>query len=90
MQWVNNSPYITIGFNSGDGSRAYTLPQSAFGSDVGNLINSSNVGMPGTFVFRVDQSKVEGKVVYKLHGVYLDSYNKVTLIRNNSEMPLSQ
>lgn len=60
MQWVNNSPYIPIGFNAGDFSRSYTLPQSSYGLDVSNLSSSSNFGVPGTFAFRVDQNEVAG------------------------------
>ena len=48
----------TIGFNAGDGARFFTLPESLFEVDVLNLESTSNVGIPGTYIFRVDQSEV--------------------------------
>ena len=53
IQW--GSSYVTIGFNAGDQSRSYTLPESYSDQAVLNLVNTSNVGRQGTYIFRVDQ-----------------------------------
>ena len=53
IQW--GSSYVTIGFNAGDQSRSYTLPESFSDQAVLNLVNTSNVGRQGTYIFRVDQ-----------------------------------
>ena len=53
----------TIGFNAGDFTCGYTLPQSAYGGSVSNLTSSSNFGQPGTFLFRVDQNDIIGKLI---------------------------
>ena len=44
----------TIGFNAGDGLQFFNLPQA---SDVFSLVDHSNIGIPGTFIFRVDQNQ---------------------------------
>ena len=54
IQWPSIGTLTIIGFNAGDGVRSYTLPVQ----DVLNLENESNVGRPGTFIFRVDQEFV--------------------------------
>ena len=53
VQWGN--PYTTIGFNAGDGVRSFTpsLPDS-----VKNVETASNIGIPGTYIFRVDQESI--------------------------------
>lgn len=56
MQW--SSSRTTIGFNAGDGNRSYTLPGSSNAEYVLNLENTSNVGVPGVYIFRVDQDSV--------------------------------
>jgi hypothetical protein len=53
IQWGNNKN--VIGFNAGDLMRSYTLPESQTARTILNLENSSNVGIPGVYVFRVDQ-----------------------------------
>ena len=53
----------TIGFNAGDSTNGYSLPQSAYGDSVSNLMASSNFGQPGTFLFRVDQNDTVGKLI---------------------------
>ena len=52
IQWSRDG--VTIGFNAGDGVRFFILPEA---SDVFGLVNSTNVGIPGTFIFRVDQDQ---------------------------------
>jgi hypothetical protein len=57
IQWGDSD--TSIGFNAGDGERFFTLMTAG----VLDLESSSNVGIPGTFLFRVDQSvEVPGKL----------------------------
>ena len=57
IQWSGTN--TTIGFNAGDGVRSFTLPESLTAEGVLNLENTSNVGIPGVYIFRVDQNEVE-------------------------------
>jgi hypothetical protein len=60
IQWGDS--VTSIGFNAGDGERFFTLPQSLTAAGVFGLESSSNVCLPGTFLFRVDQAvEVPGK-----------------------------
>ena len=54
IQWGNRED-ITIGFRSGDNS--YLLPASLVDPFV-NITTTSNVGVPGLFVYRVDQMNI--------------------------------
>ena len=56
IQW--GSAETTIGFNAGDRFQSITLPESLTTEGVLNLDITSNVGIPGVYVFRVDQSIV--------------------------------
>lgn len=56
IQWGNER--TTVGFNSGDPTRFYNLPESLFGDLVLNLESLSNIGRPGIFAFRVDQEEI--------------------------------
>ena len=51
IQW--GSRLTTIGFN---GLKSYNLPESFSTAAVLNLESTSNVGKPGVYIFRVDQS----------------------------------
>ena len=42
-----------IGFNAGDGVRSFTLTAS-----IHSIITTSNIGVPGVYIFRVDQESV--------------------------------
>ena len=53
IQW--SSGLTTIGFNAGDGVHYYTVPESLTTDSVLNLDNSSNVGIPGMYIYRVDR-----------------------------------
>lgn len=48
----------SIGFNAGDGTRAFNLPEAANTQSILNLESTSNVGIPGAYYFRVDQDSV--------------------------------
>ena len=52
IQWTSRT---TIGFNAGDGVHYYTVPESLVANNVLNLDNTSNVGIPGMYIYRVDQ-----------------------------------
>ena len=52
IQWSSGT---TIGFNAGDGVHYYTVPESLTTDGVLNLDNSSNVGIPGMYIYRVDR-----------------------------------
>ena len=52
IQW--GADRTTIGFNAGDGLHFFSLPEA---SNVFGLVTSTNVGIPGTFIFRVDQNQ---------------------------------
>lgn len=56
IQWGTNS--VIIGFNAGDGTRSFTLPESLTTGGILNLETTSNVGIPGTYIFRVDQQDI--------------------------------
>lgn len=56
IQWSGGT---IIGFNAGDQERFFSLPDATLIIDaVFNLESRSNVGMPGTFYFRVDQDSI--------------------------------
>lgn len=46
------------GFNAGDGKRYFNIPGSRTG-DVVNVEETTNVGFPGRWVFRIDDANVE-------------------------------
>ena len=53
IQWSSGT--TTIGFNAGDGVHYYIIPESLTTDGVLNLDNISNVGIPGMYIYRVDQ-----------------------------------
>jgi len=53
IQWRFGS--TNIGFNAGDGIHGFNLQFST----VFKLVDSTNVGIPGTFFFRVDQDTIQ-------------------------------
>jgi hypothetical protein len=51
---------LQVGFNAGDGVVYYNLPGSnTQGLGLLNLTNSSNVGIDGRWMFRVDGSNIQ-------------------------------
>ena len=50
-----------VGFDAGDGKR-YLFLNDSYTDNIVNIDEKSNVGMPGLFVFRVDQTEIIGKV----------------------------
>ena len=52
IQWSSGT---TIGFNAGDGLHYITIPESLTADGVLNLDSTSNVGIPGMYIYRVDQ-----------------------------------
>ena len=63
IQWGSSLDSSTataiVGFNAGDGgTRSFRLPDSLTDAGILNLESASNIGIPGTFIFRVDQDVV--------------------------------
>ncbi|XP_061173565.1 sushi, nidogen and EGF-like domain-containing protein 1 [Saccostrea echinata] len=54
---INWTMSAQVGFNAGDGENYYSVPGSMTSAML-NLPQMSNIGIPGQFVFRVDQSKI--------------------------------
>ena len=57
LQWTigdYSSVEALAGFNSGDQINSYTLPGSRT-ADIINIAKTSNVGIPGTWIFKVGQ-----------------------------------
>ena len=52
IQW---SRVTIIGFNAGDGVKSFTVPESLTANSVLNLDSTSNVDIPGMYIYRVDQ-----------------------------------
>ncbi len=46
------------GFNAGDGKRYFNIPGSRT-ADIVNVEETTNVGFPGRWVFRIDDANVE-------------------------------
>ena len=60
IQWGNLE--TNIGFNAGDQLQAITLAAPLTVEGIPNLVSTSNVGIPGVYIFRVDLTiEVPGK-----------------------------
>ena len=60
VQWSRT--VTSIGFNAGDGVRGFNLPRPSGDSNFLNIESTSNVGIPGSYYFRVDPRRgPEGK-----------------------------
>ena len=67
IQWPEmEGVTVTIGFNAGDGMRFLNLPEASSFTTLSTLPLTSNVGVPGIYIFRVDQT--EGMTCFKLRG----------------------
>ena len=60
IQWIKTNANSTaqVGFDAGDGLSVYTLPESRTDAII-NVTRTSNVGMPGVWVFKVSGPSVE-------------------------------
>ena len=54
IQW---SLGAQAGFNAGDGVRSTTIPGSLT-EDILNIASTSNIGVPGKYLFRVDDTSI--------------------------------
>ena len=54
IQW-SSGPIIGFNALNGVNSFTYTVPESLTADGVLNLDNTSNVGIPGIYIYRVDQ-----------------------------------
>ena len=61
IQWTistdPNSLPAQVGFNAGDGIRFFVVPQSRM-PEIINITTTSNVDIPGVWMFRVDQEDI--------------------------------
>ena len=66
IQWSSGT---TIGFHAGDGVHYYIIPESLTTDGVLNLDSTSNVDIPGMYIYRVDQDPCTFNVNFsiKLH-----------------------
>ncbi|XP_060073737.1 sushi, nidogen and EGF-like domain-containing protein 1 [Ylistrum balloti] len=55
LDWANGA---LVGFNAGDGVNSYTV-NGSMSDDIVNLVNRSNTGVPGKFLFRVDGVEIQ-------------------------------
>ena len=66
----SDNPAAIAGFNvnypSVDVMKNFTLPGSGT-DDIANLVDTSNVGVPGLWMFRVDQSDIIGVCVHEIY-----------------------
>ena len=69
IQW---SSATSIGLNAGDGVNFVTVPESLTVNGVLNLPNTSNVGLPGVYIYRVDQAP--GKIIICIMFTCLQRY----------------
>ena len=56
IQWTIGQ--TTIGFNAGDDTRSFTVPESLTIEGLLDLESRSNIGIPGVFIYRVDQDQI--------------------------------
>ena len=63
IQWGSGAQ---IGFNAGDGNRSFTVP-GALTSQTLNFETMSNIGVPGVFIYRVDEYPIQDLPYGKLH-----------------------
>ena len=54
IQWGSDG--TTVGFNAGDQLQFIALPESLTAEGVLNLENTTNVGIPGVYIFKVDET----------------------------------
>ena len=64
IQWSSGAQ---VGFNAGDGVNYFTVPESLTTDGVLNLDNTSNVGIPGMYIYRVDQDPCTYKIIYSMY-----------------------
>ena len=54
MQWSRDGDTI-VGYNAGDGGLTFYRIPGSLSKDIIEIVNRTNVGYPGLWVFRVDQ-----------------------------------
>jgi len=65
IQWGDNR--TSIGFNAGDGLRGFNFfdPFNPVVPGVNYLVKKSNVGVPGMYIFKVDEEFIEEPGILK-------------------------
>ncbi len=61
VQINNVFTHFQAGYDTVDSTHYFVIPGSINGSSISNLRNSSNVGVPGRWVFRVDSGPKSNK-----------------------------
>ncbi len=56
IQWTDSGRALA-GINAGDGVRSVNLPES-LSDDIRNLVTTSNMGVDGMWMYRVDSSDI--------------------------------
>ena len=64
IQW---SSFTVIGFNAGDGDHYYNVPESLTADDVLNIDSTSNVRIPGIYIYRVDEEPCTYNITLKFN-----------------------
>ena len=59
---------VLIGFNAGDGIRSFTVPGALTNLALA-FETMSNIGIPGVFIYRVDEYPILGPPFGKLHAI---------------------
>ena len=67
---------IKVGFDAGDGTNFYSFP-TAFTADIINIGRSTNSGVTGRYVFRIDGQVIDVQPITE-SGMYI---NEIRLIR---------
>ena len=59
-QWTTGDGDIyQVGFNAGDGNRFYTIPGLGMDALINNISMTSNIGVPGKWIFQVDGEEIQ-------------------------------
>ena len=72
IQWGDAG--TSIGFNARNGAGGFNLPESTSTEDVLNLESLSNIGVPGAFLFRVDEAASSKSKVYNYYYYIYNNY----------------
>ena len=71
VQWSNAA--TSIGFNAGDGVRGFNLEKTSSSNDFGDIESTTNIGIPGAYIFRVDQDNIVSDSGMNVHSYTIGS-----------------
>ena len=84
IQWGTGSQ---IGFNAGDGVRSFTLP-GALTNLTRDIDTLSNIGVPGVFIYRVDEYPIQDLPDGTLHAFLAAQNVKVCVVNEELHIGL--